>query len=192
MNQPPAPSPPPVLLDEVVCVRPWRQDDADALYRVAEESLRAVSPWISWLDSIRSLADSRRWIAESVELWLAATQFRFGIFDASDPGCLLGGIGLNHLNATHRIANLGYWVRTSAVGRSVATRASLLVARFGLTELGLGRIEIITATDNTASHRVAEKVGAVFEGIQRNRLRMHGEWIPARMYSLVPADLLTH
>ncbi|MCU0865104.1 MAG: GNAT family N-acetyltransferase [Planctomycetes bacterium] len=178
-----------VLLDDFVCVRPWRPDDAEALHRVAEESLRTVSPWISWLDPIRSLADSQRWIADSGELWSAASQYRFGIFDAEDPHHLLGGIGLNHLNPTHRIANLGYWVRTSTVGRGIATRASLLVARFGLTELGLGRIEIITATDNAASHRVAEKVGAVFEGVQRNRLRMHGAWIPARMYSLVPEDL---
>ncbi len=148
-----------------------------------------MSPWISWIDTLSTLADCQRWIAESIGHWSAATQFRFGIFDAEDPSSLLGGIGLNHLNATHRNANLGYWVRTSTVGRGVATRASRLVARFGLTELGLGRIEIITATDNAPSHRVAEKVGAVFEGLQRNRLRMHGEWISARMYSLVPADL---
>lgn len=150
--------------------------------------MSTVSPWISWIDSIRSLADSERWIGERLEHWRTQSQFHFGIFAAADPNTLLGGIGLNQLNATHRFANLGYWVRTGAEGRGVATRASILVGRFALTHLGLGRIEIITAADNVPSQRVAEKVRARFEGLQRNRLFMHGRWISARMYSLVPED----
>jgi ribosomal-protein-serine acetyltransferase len=180
--------PHPPLADSSVCVRPWQPGDANALHEAAVESLPTVTPWISWLDPIRSLPDSERWIRDSDEHWRATTQFRFGIFALAEPRRLLGGIGINHWNATHRFANLGYWVRTSAAGLGVATAATRLVARFGLEHLGLGRIEIITATDNVASHRVAEKVGAAFEGLQRNRLFMHGAWIPARMYSLVPSD----
>lgn len=190
MNTPSVPPHPhPLLVDGFVTVRPWQPVDAGALYAAADESLRAVTPWIPWLDSIRSMADSERWIAESLDHWLWGTQFRFGIFAADDARPLLGGVGLNHLNTTHRLANLGYWVRAAAVGRGIATRATRLVARFGLDNLGLGRIEIITATDNAPSHRVAEKAGAVFEGLQRNRLFMHGASIPARMYSLVRSDL---
>ena len=40
-----------------------------------------------------------------------------------------------------------------------STRALRLVVRFGLEELGLGRLELITDPDNVASQRVAEKVG---------------------------------
>jgi RimJ/RimL family protein N-acetyltransferase len=43
--------------------------------------------------------------------------------------------------------------------------------------------------DNTASIRVAEKVGAVFEGVLRNRVGHRGEPRASRMYSLVPEDL---
>ena len=42
---------------------------------------------------------------------------------------------------------------------------------------------------NTASAGVAEKAGAQFEGIARNRLTLQGRPVPARVYSLIPADL---
>jgi len=41
-----------------------------------------------------------------------------------------------------------------------------LIARFGFEDLGLLRLlELLIAADNLASRRVAEKVGATFEGV---------------------------
>ncbi|PYS40243.1 MAG: N-acetyltransferase, partial [Acidobacteria bacterium] len=114
--------------------------------------------------------------------------YSFGIFD-KDSGRFLGGVGLNFFNRVHQMANLGYWVRTSAVGRGVATRATRLVARLGFAQLGLQRIEIIAAVDNLASQRVAEKAGAVREGLARKRLLVRGEPQDAFVFSLLPEDL---
>jgi RimJ/RimL family protein N-acetyltransferase len=50
----------------------------------------------------------------------------------------------------------------------------------------LNRIEILVAVDNLASQRVAAKVGAVREGILRNRLLLHGKIHDAVMFSLIP------
>ena len=80
-------------------------------------------------------------------------------------------------------------MRSSAVGRGVATRATRLVARLGFAQLGLQRIEIIAAVDNLASQRVAEKAGAVREGLARKRLLVRGEPQDAFVFSLLPEDL---
>lgn len=61
---------------------------------------------------------------------------------------------------------MGYWVRTSQTRRGIATAAVRLIARFGFEDLGLRRLELLIATDNFASRRVAEKVGARLEGIR--------------------------
>lgn len=64
------------------------------------------------------------------------------------------------------------------------------VARFGFEQLGLVRLELVIDVDNAASIRVAEKAGAVFDGVLRNRVvGQGGTPRPARMYSLVPGDL---
>jgi RimJ/RimL family protein N-acetyltransferase len=71
----------------------------------------------------------------------------------------------------------------------VASKASRLGARFGFEELGLHRLEILAAISNVASQRVAEKIGAVREGILRKRLLIRGESHDAVMFSLVEEDL---
>ena len=87
------------------------------------------------------------------------------------------------------MANLGYWVRTSAARRGVATNATRAVARYGFEELGLQRIEIVAAVRNLPSQRVAEKAGAVREGVLRKRLLIRGEAHDAVLFSLVAEDL---
>jgi len=116
--------------------------------------------------------------------WNEKTRFAFAVLDVSS-GLFLGGVGLNQINRNHNFANLGYWVRSSQTGRGVATAATLLAAEFGFEDLGLNRIEILTATGNAASGRVAEKAGAKREGILRNRLLLHNSPHDAVIYSLI-------
>jgi RimJ/RimL family protein N-acetyltransferase len=63
------------------------------------------------------------------------------------------------------------------------------MAGFGFRQLGLQRIEIVVATGNHASQRVAEKAGALREGVLRKRLLIHGAAHDAVLYSLVAEDM---
>ena len=56
-------------------------------------------------------------------------------------------------------------------------------------EARLSRIEILAVVSNTASQRVAEKIGALREGVLRRRLLIQGQSQDAVIYSLVPEDL---
>ena len=60
------------------------------------------------------------------------------------------------------------------------------LARFGFETLRLTRIEIVAAVDNIASRRVAQKCGAEFECLARNRLIVGGVPVTAAVYSLIP------
>jgi ribosomal-protein-serine acetyltransferase len=92
-------------------------------------------------------------------------------------------------NHGHRYANLFYWVRSSRLRQGVASAAVRLLARYAFETVGLQRVEIVVAVGNAASARVAEKVGAVREGILRNRIFLHGSSYDAFSYSLIPGDL---
>jgi RimJ/RimL family protein N-acetyltransferase len=120
--------------------------------------------------------------------WERGDSYSFVIFDVRD-GAFLGSAGLSQINQTHRVANLGYWVRSGQAGRGIATSAVKLVARFGLQELGFNRLDIIVPVGNRSSQRVAEKVGAKQEGILRNRLVLQGKPLDAVLYSMVAEDL---
>src|SRR5712691_5916826 len=162
------------LTDGGIIVRVYREEDASTLYEAARESIAEVSVWLPWCHENYSIEESRDFVSSRAQAALGDEWYSFATFE-KDSGRFLGGVGLNFFNRVHQIANLGYWVRTSAIGRGVATRATRLVARFGFEQLGLHRIEIVTAVGNSASQRVAEKAGALREGVLRSRLLITGE-----------------
>lgn len=176
------------LQGPTVVLRPPREDDAEAVCEAVRESVAEVGAWLGWCHPAYDRDDALGWVRASRGARARGEECAFVITDARD-GTVLGGCGLNQVDASNRRANLGYWVRTTATGRGVATEAAGLAAEFALGVLGLGRLEIVAARRNRASQRVAEKLGAVREGVLRARFWIAGEPVDGVLYSLVPGDL---
>jgi RimJ/RimL family protein N-acetyltransferase len=175
------------LSNDVVKIRRYCADDIPLLFEAARESINELSAWVSWCHPNYTMEDSRSFVLSRETAWNQKTVFAFAVFDVSS-NLFLGGVGVNQINCNHNFANLGYWVRSSQTGRGVATAATLLAAEFGFEELELNRIEILTAIENMASQRVAEKAGAKKEGILRSRLLLHNRPHDVVIYSLIVAD----
>jgi hypothetical protein len=174
-------------LDELIA-RPYRPDDAPALTEAVLESHASLSRWLDWCRPDYGLADAEQWIAACEAGWRSGDQYAFAVFDRG-TNRFLGAAGISQRNRRYNYAGIGYWVRQSARGHAIAARVARHVATFGFERIGLGRIEILAAVDNPASRRTAERIGALFEGIQRQRLRVGGTTQDAATYSLVPGDL---
>ena len=176
------------LTDGTVTLRRYRAEDAEPVYQAVRESMREISQWMPWCHEGYSFDDSETWSNSREDAWAKGKEYDFVIISHDD--CLLLGVcGLNHFDNENRFANTGYWVRTSKAKQGVATSATLLLAHFGFDELKLNRIEIVVATENTPSQRVAEKAGATQEGILRKRLVVRDKAYDAVMYSLIPEDI---
>lgn len=176
------------LFGELVLLRPYCPDDVQCLYEAASESVTEVFPWMAWCHPDYRIEESREWVASCPVRWDEGAAYNFAICDADD-GTYLGGCGLNDIDRANGNANLGYWVRSSRTGQGVATAATQLLTRFGFSKLALNRVEIIAATGNRASQRVAEKAGAAREGVLRNRLVIGEAVHDAVVFSLVPEDV---
>ena len=174
--------------DGRVGIRPYRQTDIPLLFEAVRESIDELSAWMPWCTPSYSLEDSREFASSRTTDWDKGEHYSFVIED-QNTGQFLGGTGVNFVNLIHNFANLGYWVRTSATGRGVASKAVRLVAQFGLQELRLSRLEILAAVGNVASQHVADKAGARREGVLRKRLQLHGQALDAVLFSLVVEDL---
>jgi RimJ/RimL family protein N-acetyltransferase len=136
-----------------------------------------------WCHPAYSIDDSRSWIEIQVPAFQRGVIFEFAIVSAD--GRYLGGCGLNQVDNVNGRANLGYWVRSTATRRGVATAAVHLLRDWGFQNTDLTRFEIVVAVGNVASRRVAEKSGATREGTLRSRLLLHGDHHDAAMFSFV-------
>jgi len=175
------------LSGDGLVLRPFALDDAEALHAAVRQSLDELIVWLSWCHRDYSLDDSLTFLRGRPEAFHQDGEYSFAIVDAAN-GELLGATGINQIDRAARRANLGYWLRTSATGRGVATRATRICAAWAFDAVQLQRIEIVAAIGNTASQRVAERVGATRECVARNRLRVHDVPHAAVVYSLIPSD----
>jgi len=171
-------------MNETACrLRSYHPDDAAALWEAAHESVAEVFPRLAWCHAQYSMTAAADWIHSRSQLAAEGHEYTFAI--VGDDGRFLGGCGINQINRIHRFGNLGYWVRTSATGRGVASEALRQAAGFAFQNTDLVRLEIVCAVGNERSQRVAGRAGAVREGVLRRRLLLHGEPVDAVMYSLV-------
>lgn len=167
----------------MVAIRPYRIEDAPAVHAAALASVAEIQPFGPWCHSGMTLADFQVWIEKQIQAFEALEAFEFAIL--GDGGEPLGGCGLNQIDQANRRANLDYWVRTSATRRGVATEATRQLVQWAFQSTDLLRLEVVVSTRNTASLRVAEKAGAVREGVLRCRLLLHGVPHDAVLFSFV-------
>ncbi|MBT8136386.1 MAG: GNAT family N-acetyltransferase [Gammaproteobacteria bacterium] len=170
-----------------IAIRPYRVSDAHDVYAAISESIEQMSRWMPWCQSSYTVHDALNWLVEQESCRDRGTAYEFAI--TGPDGGYLGGCGINQVNREYRLANLGYWVRSSATGRGIAAHAVELVTQWTFANTDLLRLELVIAVDNQRSIRVAEKVGAVYEGVARSRLLLRQQPTDALMYSIIRADV---
>jgi ribosomal-protein-alanine N-acetyltransferase len=167
------------LSDGEIVLRPWSLDDLDALVRAIDDP--EIGRWMPKIPHPYSAEAGAAYLARS-----AGREGRFAIVRA-DGGGLVGGISLvpKHWGR----AEIGYWIRADARGRGLATRALVLISRWGL-ERGFRRLQLHADVANPASHRVAEKAGFVREGVLRSWIEHDGSERDHILFSLLRRDLV--
>jgi RimJ/RimL family protein N-acetyltransferase len=177
------------LTDGMVLLRSCRMEDAQEHCNAVHESIDELKKWLAWANEDYAIDDSRIWLKACSTVWDKGLEYNFVIVNPCTQN-LMGWCGLNRIDYQNMVANLGYWVRKQYCNSGVASAAALLLAKFGFERLHFNRIEIIAATENLASQRVAEKAGAVREGVLRNLINQHGNTLDGVMFSLIPGDIL--
>jgi RimJ/RimL family protein N-acetyltransferase len=171
----------------VVALRPWREDD------VPERLMTFADPLVqrfSWPHTEPyTEADARAFFAYVQRTRLNERELAFALVAPDDDADVLGGGSLHAIELAERRAAVGYWLAAHARGRGVATHATRLLARWAFERLGLQRLELTCAPDNSASQRVAERCGFTREGVLRSHMRFKGGRRDTIVYSLLPGEL---
>jgi len=166
-------------------LRPFRASDEAQFVMAVRESMRTVGLWMPWARADYTVYDAREWFDRCAAMMDEGAAYDIGVF-SPDGRELYGGVAINQIRREDNLGNLGYWIRQSRQHQGLATGAAVMMACHGFHVLGLTRLEIVAVETNLASRAVAEKVGATFECIARNRLILRGRPVAAAVYSLVP------
>ncbi len=172
--------PDPQLEDELILLRPWRQEDIPAIVAACNdpETIR----WTT-IPTPYSREDAQAWLERCETAWdegaapLAIVDKASGEIAAAITLWLHGKVG-----------ELGYWAAPAFRGRGYVPRAVELLCTWGFEELGLPRMQLGTFPGNTSSERVAEKAGFTREGVLRSWLEQRSERRDVTMWSRLSGD----
>lgn len=176
------------IKSDKIVLRKYRLDFAPLLFEAGAESRGGeFSRWMPWCGENYSIQESETFIKHSLAAWENSTEFNCAIFDA-ETNEFLGGVGLNQFNTQHDFVNLGYWIRVSKQNRGTASAATRALAKAAFEDLPINRIEILAAIENIPSQKVAEKAGAIREGVLRKRLLIGKRLHDGVLFSFVRED----
>lgn len=166
-----------------VTLRDYRDEDLPLVAEAVRASAPELVPWCPWAHADYSTEEAATWLRQAREWRAAGTAYEFAMIDS--VGGYAGACGLNQISLANRVANLGYWVRSSLTGQGVATSAVRQLIDWAMANTDLNRLEILIAAGNTRSQRVAEKVGARRDGFLAKRFMLGGAPADAVLYSIV-------
>jgi len=149
-------------------IRPKQVGDGAITSAAVAETWEELHKWMRW-------AENRdEFTAELMEIRnrrvMASFILREGIeligVEAA-TGTAVIWCGLHDIDWQGRQCDTGYWVRKSAQGQGFATEAANAMVRYAFGALGMRRIGLTHSAGNEASRRIAERLGFLFEGIQK-------------------------
>jgi RimJ/RimL family protein N-acetyltransferase len=144
------------LTDGVVALRAFTLDDVPGITNACQDP--EISRWTVSIPWPYEEEHARGWISTHEVLWEHGKAAEFAV-TAPEDDHLLGSLGFHTFDWELRTVSVGYWVVASERSRGVATRALRLGVSWSFETLGLLTVGLVTMVGNTASERVAAKVG---------------------------------
>ncbi len=168
--------------DDELELRAPALEDVDALFAAVDADRARLRVWLPWVDLTKSPDDTRAFIERSITGASAGTTVdRLLIHE----GHIAGIASLSEISEPHQRGMIGYWIGSAWEGRGFVSRAVRELLRLGFVELGLERIALLAATENSRSRAVAERCGFTFEGVLRRHEKLNDRFVDHAVYSML-------
>ena len=145
-------------------LRPWRETDAPALVRHANNP-RIAAMMRDGFPHPYTTEDADRFIT------MATGPSQNLLLAIEADGVAIGGIGIHPFDDVYRkSAEIGYWLGEDYQGRGIATEAVRALVPVAFEQFAIIRLQAGVFSANKASMRVLEKCGFAKEAVHRNAI----------------------
>ena len=174
----------PTLTTQRLVLRPYREEDAADVLRVAGD--RAIADTTMRIPHPYAHSDAVAFIARQQENFAGGRSIQFAMTGGAD-GERLGGIGLE-IDPDHASAELGYYVAVPHWGKGYAFEAAAAVVAYAFEVKHLNRVHAHHMSRNPASGRILQKLGMRHEGTLREHIMKWGVPENVEVYAILASD----
>ena len=174
----------PTLETERFLLRKLSLDDTDDMFEYSKR--HDVTKYLTWSPHPNK-AYTFDYLAYLQNRYKTGDYFDWAIV-CKESGKMLGTCGFTRFFFQHDGAEIGYVINPDYHGQGIATEIVSRIIRYGFENLALERIEGKFMIGNSASRRVMEKNGMVFEGVRRNGMLIKGEYLDIGVCAIIRED----
>ncbi len=162
-------------------LRPLQLTDAPALFAVVDQHRKSLREWLPWVDATKSVADSTKYIADTLRDDRETRAFTSGIWSM---GRLVGVIGHNRIDWAHRIGFPAYWLAPDAAGQGIMTHCLRAVIENAFGELRLRQLVVAVATENHRAQKLPRRLGFKQVSVLKKAEWLYDHHVDHYVYSL--------
>jgi RimJ/RimL family protein N-acetyltransferase len=168
-----------ILENEFVRLSPLALEHFDALSKIAlnEKDLLRYSP-----SKIDTEADLKNYIVMALDERAKSTRYAFVIFDKRQKA-IAGSTSFGTISNYDERVEIGWtWIGKQFQGTGLNRQMKFLMLQYMFETLEFERVEFRTDERNEVSRNAIVKIGAKFEGVLRNQIRMNDGYRRSSVY----------
>lgn len=155
-----------IELSNKIWLTPLNHRHAKSLFSILTSHRSHFSPWLPFVNELRDIEQTEKFIRESQVFWDSKKDFSFAILE---DGQARGVISAKNLNWIEKSTELGYWLDPSLQNSGIMTLAVNRLVEFLTKEFQFQTFWIKCAEDNLPSQRVALKARFEQVGVEKRR-----------------------
>lgn len=161
------------------------QDHAEKLFELTERNREYLREWLPWLDNNRYLQNTIDFIKYNQKQYKDNSSLQLGIWYEEN---LVGIIGFHRVDWTNHSTSIGYWLVEDCQGKGVVTKSCRALLDYAFGSLGLNRVEIRCAVENSRSRAIPERLGFREEGLMREAEWLYDHYVDHVVYSMLKGE----
>jgi RimJ/RimL family protein N-acetyltransferase len=163
-------------------LEPWQ---ANTFATFVDDNRGDLIDFLPWADSVRDEAAARAFLSRYAQRTADDTGRIYGLWQDDE---MVGGTLFRVFDTATSTAEIGVWLKRSARGRGLVSRAVERMIGWARDERGIHRIEWRCVPHNLASIAVARRLGFRLEGTLREAFPYRGRREDIQVWALLPGD----
>ena len=170
-------------VDDKILLKEIGFEDVEAIYSTIDQDRIYLEEWLPFVELTTEISYTHRFVENYINS--DQTDVTFAIYYQDN---FAGIIGLKDTDPDNKKTEIGFWLSESFQHKGIIAHSGKALIDYIFDVMNLNRIQLKAATGNLKSQRVAEHLGFMRDGIERDGELHSRGFVDLVVFSLLNSD----
>ena len=173
-------------IDNSTTLKQLKLSDSTDIFNLINSERDYLGKWLPFVALTKEITDTEQFIKSIIEAPDEKPEYVFAIRRANK---FIGLIGFKDTDRSNAKTEIGYWLSEAYQKQGIITNAVKELCNFAFNTLKINRVVIKCAKENIPSINVANRLGFVYEGTERDGEILTGDiYTDLKIFSMLKKE----